>query len=164
MNSKKTLAIMFSIAIIFTFAFSSFAQEKKVDKKDLPKAVVESFHKSYPKAEIKNASKETEHGKTYYEIESVDGSVNRDVKYAENGELAELETTISFDEVPNTVKKSFKKNYPKAEVLKSEKVVEGKKTNYEFLIEENESKSEIVFNSNGKVVKVEKKNAEEDTD
>ncbi len=48
-------------------------RKRKLDKKDLPKEVFNSFQKSYPNATIKGASMENEEGKIYYEIESVDG-------------------------------------------------------------------------------------------
>jgi Putative beta-lactamase-inhibitor-like, PepSY-like len=164
MKTKHFILFLLGLFVMSSCLISSNAQEKKIDIKDLPAKVLASFQKSYPKAEIKDASKETERGKIYYEIESVEGSINRDVTYLEDGTLAELETTIQFNEVPSVVKKSLKKNYPKAEVLKSEKVVEGNKVKYEFLIEKNKNRTEVVFNSKGKVVKVEKKNSDGDND
>ncbi len=90
----------------------SIAQEKKIDKKDLPKAVVESFQKSYPNAVIKGTSTEKEHGKTYYEIESMDGTQGRDLLYTEDGKIAEIEEALAAENIPDFIKNSVMKKYP----------------------------------------------------
>lgn len=151
------LFILVFISVVFLFGIDSYGQEKKISENDLPSNILTAFHKAHPKAEIKGASIETEKGKKYYEIESVEDSVKRDITYTEDGKLAVLEEEISFDETPVLVKDSFKENYSNADVLKSEKVTKGKKIDYEFLIEENDNRSEVVFDTKGKVVKVEKK-------
>ncbi len=81
------------MAFILVSTDSSFAQEKKIDKNDLPKAVLNAFQKRYPNAAIKGTSIEKENGKTYYEIESIDGTRRRDLLYTKSGKVAEIEET-----------------------------------------------------------------------
>jgi len=65
-------------------------ENKAPDLKILPAAVLDAFKTAYPKAVIKGTSKETEKGVTYYEIESVDGKLNRDLLYTADGKAAEI--------------------------------------------------------------------------
>ncbi len=141
---------------------SCFAQEKKIDKKDLPKAVVESFQKSYPNAEIKGTSTEKENGKTYYEIESMDGTQGRDLLYTKDGKIAEIEETLAAENIPDFVKNSLMKKYPKSTIHKVEKLTKGKKISFEAVVEHDGKKSEVVLDSKGKIQKMKKENEEKE--
>jgi Putative beta-lactamase-inhibitor-like, PepSY-like len=139
----------------------SIAQEKKMDKKDLPKAIVESFQKSYPKAEIKGASIEKEKGKTYYEIESLDGKQKRDLLYTKNGNIAEIEETLNTNEIPDFVNNSIMKKYPDGKIHKAEKLTTGEKISYEVIVQYSGSKSEVVLDSTGNIKKAKQKKSGE---
>ena len=142
--------------LIFALLFitASFAQEKKIDKKDLPKAVLTSFQKSYPNAEIKGTSIEKEHGKTYYEIESMDGSQKRDLLYTKDGKVAEIEEAMASNDVPGFVKSSVMKRYPNGEISNAEKVTRSNKTNYELVVKQGNKKHEVVLDSKGNIQKM----------
>ena len=73
MKLKNNLLLIISLVFILLSTSSLFAQEKKINKKELPQAVLNSFQKDYPNATIKAASIENENGKIYYEIESLEG-------------------------------------------------------------------------------------------
>ncbi len=141
---------------------SCFAQEKKIDKKDLPKAVTESFQKSYPNAEIKGVSTEKENGKTYYEIESMDGTQGRDLLYTKDGKIAEIEETFAAENIPNFVISSVMKKYPKCKIHKVEKLTKGKKISFEAVVEHDGKKSEVVLDSKGNIQKMKKENDEKE--
>ncbi len=158
---------VFSVSLVFVLLSASllFAQEKKIDKKDLPKDVLTSFQKSYPNATIKGTSIEKEHGKTYYEIESLDGSRHRDLLYTKTGKVAEVEETLASNDIPDFVKSSVMKKYPNCEINKVEKVTSGSKINYELVVKQGEQKQEVVLDSKGnikKMEKMEKKNKEKE--
>jgi hypothetical protein len=147
-----TVSLAFAVLSINT----SFAQEKEIDKKDLPKDVLTSFQKSYPDATIKGAATEKEEGKTYYEIESTEGSIHRDILYTKEGKVVEVEESLTATEIPDLVKNSVMKEYPKCEINKAEKVTKAGKTNYELKITKGEQKYEVVLDSKGNIQKVEK--------
>ena len=133
---------------------SCFAQEKKIDKKNLPKAVVESFQKTYPNAVIKGTSTEKEHGKTYYEIESIDGTRGRDLLYAKDGKIAEIEEALAAENIPDFIKNSVMKKYPKSKIHKVEKLTKGNKISFEAVVEHDGKKSEVVLDSKGNIQKM----------
>ena len=156
MKLKNILVFITCLAFVMLSASSLFAQEKKIDKKDLPKDVLTAFQKSYPDATIKGASIEKEHGKTYYEIESMDGSQRRDLLYTKTGKVAEIEETLASNDIPGFVKSSVMKKYPNCEISKAEKVTSGKKINYELVVKQGEKKHEVVLDSKGNINKMEK--------
>ena len=147
-------------ALILGVSISANAEgKKKFTKKDLPAAVVSAFEKAYPKAKIKGASKEKENGTTYFEIESIDGTTKRDLLFTADGTIAEIEESIEAKDIPEAVSKTLKGEYGKYTIQKSEKVMKGSVTNYEFVVKKGNKRMEIVLDSSGKVVKTEKKGA-----
>jgi hypothetical protein len=77
---------------------TAWAQEKKANKKTpTPAAVLSAFKKAYPDAVIMSTDKELTGGKTYYEVESVDGSTRRDLLYLPDGTVYEKEGKTCCD-------------------------------------------------------------------
>ncbi len=160
--SRMMLIISFiSSAFLFFACTSVIAQEKEITKKDLPSSVETAFHKKYPKARIKGLSTEIEHGKKYYEIESVDGKTRRDLLYTKNGKIVEVEETVSSTDLPKGSVKLIENKFPKAEITRAEKVTSGSKVTYELAIKSKENRYEVVLNKEGKIIKNNKVNDEE---
>ncbi len=135
--------------------------EKKLAVKDLPAAVTASFHKAYPHAKIRGASTEQENGKTYYEVESVDGKVKRDLLYLVDGTCVEIEETVASRALPAAVSKSLMQEFPKAKILKAEKVTKDQTVKYELVVQSGKDRWEVVFDPTGKVVEKSKRKAKE---
>jgi hypothetical protein len=70
--------VMFAISLL---SLSAAGQEKKITAKQVPAAVMAAFKSSYPNATIRGYAHEKEDGKTFYEIESREGTTQRDVLY-----------------------------------------------------------------------------------
>ena len=134
------------------------AQEKKAGKKTpIPSAVLSAFKKAYPDAVIKNAGKEVTGGKTYYEIESVDGNTGRDLLYLPDGTVYEIEESVAASDLPAAVTGAVQKKFPKGKILKAEKLTRGTLTRFELLIKSGKQKLEVVFGPDGKLLKTEKR-------
>lgn len=161
----KSLKISVEIFVLSIFLFGAYsgtnAQDKKISKKDVPQAVLNSFHKAYPKAEIKGMSTETEKGKTYFEIESVDGKVNRDLLFTAAGKIAEIEETIPPSELPKMSMQSIEKKFPGAKIEKAERNTSGTKVTYELAVSSKKGKFEVVLNKEGKIISSKKASSEE---
>jgi hypothetical protein len=67
------------------------AQETEVAKKDVPPQVLAAFNKAYPNDKVLEWQKEIHSGKQYYEAETVDAKVARNVMYKPDGKLAQTE-------------------------------------------------------------------------
>jgi hypothetical protein len=128
------------------------AKEKVVDLKILPEAVLSAFKAAYPNAVIKGTSKETEKGVTYYEVESVDGTLNRDLLYTADGKAAEIEEAIAASDLPAAVQQTLAKEYPGAKVLKAEKMTRGDQKLFELRIQVKDKKMGVTIDPNGKIV------------
>lgn len=137
-------------------------KEQKFTKKDLPASVLTAFETAYPKAAIKEVCKETDSSATIYEIESTDGGMKRTVSYWADGKIEEIEDAVSLKDLPQAAQQSIAKNYPKGEVENVEKVTKKDVVTFEALVVNGEERIEVVFDSSGKLVKSEKKAANED--
>src|SRR5689334_6332656 len=102
----------FVILLAITLCSSSNAfQEQQIRKKDVPGSVISSFQKAYPHARAKGFSKETEAGKTIYEIESIEGTIKRDVSVDTEGNIVSIEEEIDRRDLPAAVKTALQKEY-----------------------------------------------------
>jgi uncharacterized membrane protein YkoI len=156
-SRQPALLVSLLAALILSLTAVGFAQgEKKLSAKQLPAAVQAAFHKAYPAATIKGASSEVENGKTVYEVESVDGKINRDLLYSEDGSVVEIEETIALKALPDEVSKALKTETGKGKVLKAEKLTKGATIQYEFVVGSGKNKREVVIDPTGKIVKASK--------
>jgi hypothetical protein len=152
------------VCLILAAAFLATAGEKKISKKEVPPAVLSAFEKAYPKASTKGFAKEEEDGKTFYEIESVEGTTTRDILYLANGNVAEIEEGVSADKLPDAVKATVKREYPKGKVTKAEKVTVESVIKYEIHIAVGKTQHGLVVAPDGKVVKQKKVGEEKEED
>ncbi len=100
----------------------------------LPAAVTTAFKKAYPNATIRGTSKETEDGKTLYEVESVENGKARDFLYSPDGTVIEVEEEMNAADLPAPVAAGVKKLYPTATVAVAEKQTRGTTVQYELKI------------------------------
>ncbi len=165
-HQKSTACILLAAVMLLASLSAAQGQEKKkkFTKSDVPAAVISSFEKAYPKATIKGASKEEEKGTTYYEIESVDGKTKRDLLYTADGKVNEIEESLDAAALPAEIKNTLNKEYPKGKVVKAEKVTHDSTVGYELHVKIGKATKEIVFDSNGKIVKGDKNGKEKEED
>ncbi len=156
MKFTKVLSVIpILTAILLCTTALSFAQDKKIDMNKVPAKVLASFHKAYPKAQIKGTSIEIENGHSYYEIESVEGTHHIDLLLTQSGKITEVEKTIADSEIPIPVMKTLIAKFKGLKINKAEKVISGKKITYELSIESNKKTHYVTLWPNGKFVKSE---------
>ena len=89
MNRYKVNQIMW---VTFTaLIISTVGQAEVIKKEAVPPAVVAAFEKSYPAATVKSYEREDRGGETCYEIESMEGTIERDILYNGSGIVLEIE-------------------------------------------------------------------------
>jgi len=128
------------------------AKPAAVDLKILPPAVLNAFKTAYPHAVIKGTSKETEKGVTYYEVESVDGKMNRDLLYTADGKAAEIEETIAPGALPAAVTQALAKAYPGYKILKAEDMTKDGQKLFELQIQVKDKKIGVTIDPAGKII------------
>jgi hypothetical protein len=136
------------------------ADEVKVPLQDVPKAVLDLIKAKFPRAELSEATKETEDGKTTYEIALKDGGRAVDIAATAAGKITEIETTIDAKALPAKVTATLANKYPKATIKKAEEIIEikdGTETkSFEVVVMTTAAKSvEVKMSPEGKILKEE---------
>jgi uncharacterized membrane protein YkoI len=152
MKVKTLLKLGVLAAAIAVLGVPASAQEVKLKKKQLPPAVLAAFKAAYPNATMKGFAREKENGKTYFEIESVEGSTMRDVLYNPDGTVESVEETIPASDLPAEAQETIKTSHPGAVVTKVEKITHGDVTEYEAHVKVGKKSMELKFDSSGKLV------------
>jgi uncharacterized membrane protein YkoI len=141
--------------MVFTFAaliVSTLVQAEEIKKEAVPPAVIASFEKSYPAATIKSYEREDRGGETCYEIESTEGTIERDIIYSAGGGVLEIEESLDVKQLPERVRKSVEKNHSQGKILSAEKVTQGKDITYELIVQSGEKKLEMEIDAYGGMI------------
>ena len=140
--------VTFAISLV---TLSATAQEKKITAKQVPAAVIAAFKSSYPNATIRGYAEEKEDGKTFYEVESLEGTMHRDVLYNPDGTVAEVEESIAASDLPADAQQAIKQKYPRAVITLAEKTTVGDTIGYEVSLRNGRKRIAMEFDSIGKV-------------
>jgi hypothetical protein len=130
----------------------------------LPDKVAAAFAKSYPKAKVLNVSKETKDSVTYFEVESKDGNVRRDILYTVDGNASEVEESVPSDALPNLVTLAVKKDQPSGKIEKAERITKGAMVEYEVTVDGKGGTVELLYDVSGKLLKTTPVNEDDEKD
>jgi hypothetical protein len=142
--------------------------EEKLPLDKVPKAVLDAVKKRFPNAQVVEAAKETEKGKTEYEVTVKDAGKKIDVTLTPEGAITMIEKEIAAKDLPKAVAEALVKKYPKAAFKRVEEVIKvanGKEAlaYYEALLETADKKSvEVEVGSDGKIIRTEDKRGDGD--
>ena len=162
--TRIALGLVLSIGLVGSLVQAGFDDEKvPVDK--LPAPVVKTAMKLFPEAKIVAASKESEDGETFYEVEMTLNGKTIDLLFEPDGELETIEKQIEADDLPGAVKKAIKEKYADSTISKVEEITEeDDKVLYELTFTKAGKTTEVVFAPNGKVVEDDDKEKDDDDD
>jgi Putative beta-lactamase-inhibitor-like, PepSY-like len=133
---------------------SASAQEEQAIKCDkVPAAVTNAFKAAYPKATIKDCSKEIEKGKVAYEISSLEDKTRRDILYHEDGTVIVVEEAIPAGDLPEPVRLAISKKYPKGPITLAERLTRDSTVSYEIRLKHQGKTLELVYDPDGKEVR-----------
>jgi uncharacterized membrane protein YkoI len=155
----------FGLLVGLAFATGAQAQESEIPVDQVPKAVMDSARAKFPGAKVREAARETEDGKTVYELEMTHDGKTMDVTFQEDGTLALVESEVAEGDVPAVVVQAVKGKYPGAKINLVESVKKGPAVKkevdyYEFHVTTRDKKSaEAEVDSKGKILKTEEKKA-----
>ena len=150
-----------SIGLITFIGFSNFLSAKeshkhdKMDKKEVPAAVMTAFEKEYPDVKIKKIEKEEKEGVTSFEFKWKEGTIKHEVEYKEDGSVLEKEIKeeIKWKEIPKAVKKAMFSAYPKGKIGEAEKITVDNSVKYKLNVKDGNDKFAVVLDETGKVLK-----------
>lgn len=140
----------------FTAGVRAADDPKDLDK--IPKPVMESLNAKFPEAKIQKWTKESENGKTVYDIEFKQKGRKAEADIFEDGSIQNFEREFDAKKLPAAVIESVEKKYPKAamkEVMEITEMKNGKETHggFEIVLETDAKKSvELTVSKEGKVL------------
>jgi hypothetical protein len=139
------------------------ADEEKVPLDKLPQAVKAAAKKRFPDGELLGGAKETEEGKTVYEVTVRSKGHKIDVDVTPEGNITGIEKEIDAKDMPKAVSEGLDLKYPGSTIKRVEEVIkvsDGKESlqYYEVLLETPAKKKfEVLVSPEGKIVKEEAK-------
>ena len=125
MKSLTATSAMIAISACLAIA------EKKVALSSLPTAVQSAVQSEAKGAEIKNISKETEHGVVQYEIETIFNGKHRDFNVDATGKVLVVEEETAIDAIPTAAKAAILKKVGDGKLGMVELFKRGGETMYE---------------------------------
>lgn len=140
-------------SVVSLLSFPALAQEAKVKRSQVPRAVIAAFESAYPRATVHGFAREKENGKVYYEVESVEGQTTRDILYNPDGTVAEIEEGIAATDLPAAALKALRAKYPGAVVTKAERITRGDITEYEAHAKVGKRRVSMEFDASGAPLK-----------
>jgi uncharacterized membrane protein YkoI len=142
-----------TIAAILICTTISFAQEKKIERADLPPAVEKTVASQSQGAEVRGFSEENENGKTYYEAEMIVNGHSKDVLIDPSGAIAEVEEEVAMSSLPAAVREGLQAKAGKGKLVKVESLTKHDKlVAYEAQVQTNGKKSEVQVGPDGKAL------------
>ena len=147
----KTSILMAIAASGLLLAGPGAAQEKKINRSDLPPAVEKTVAAQSVGATIRGFSTEKEKGQTFYEAEMMVNGHSRDLLIAADGTVVEVEEQVAFDSLSPEVRAGLQAKAGKGKILKVESLTKKDKlVAYEARVETDGKKSEVQVGPHGK--------------
>jgi uncharacterized membrane protein YkoI len=150
MNSLNRAAIGATLAIL-TIGFQTLAQEKKLQRSELPPAVQKTVDEQSKGATVKGFSTEVEDGKKIYEVQLTVNGHGKDVSIDAQGHVLEIEEETSLESLPAAVRDGLTKAAGKGTIRKVESLTKnGKLVAYEAAVQTGTKNSEVQVGPDGK--------------
>ncbi|MDQ2843720.1 MAG: PepSY-like domain-containing protein [Acidobacteriota bacterium] len=132
------------------FGLAAIAAETKMKVDDLPAAVQSAMKTQTKGATILGASKERENGRMTYEVETKQDGKGRDLTFAEDGSLLEIEQEVDLESIPAAARQAIEGKAAGGTIKKVESVTQGSKTSYEADVRTSGGKThEVAVNADG---------------
>jgi len=150
---------MKKIAFIFIFVTLVISQTFAQKAAQVPEQVKNSFSQNFPKASNVKWSKENENE---WEAEFKQEGKEFSANFKSDGTWLETEQEIAKSDIPNAVKNTLDSQFTGYKIEEAEISKSAEGSVYEFELEKGESNMEVAISAEGKVVKKEMKNDEDD--
>jgi hypothetical protein len=149
MSGSRVYLPVFTVTLLLTAG--SIAQEKKIQRSDLPAAVEKTVAAQSDGASIRGFSKEKEKGQTYYEAEMKVNGHSKDILMDMTGAIVEVEEEVAMDSLPAAVKEGLQAKAGKGKLLKVESITKHDKlVAHEAVVMTGGKRSEVQVGPEGK--------------
>jgi hypothetical protein len=152
MKTQQISMISFLVVGLVTVSIAR-AQEKKIQRTELPPAVEKSVAAQSKAGTIRGFSTEVEDGKRLYEVELRVKGHGKDISMDEQGNVVEVEEEISMDSLSPMVRKGLTEAAKGGTILKIESITKNDKlVAYEADVKSAAKRSEIQVGPDGKTL------------
>jgi hypothetical protein len=159
MKPRRTIWLFaMSVSVLLSAPARLPAAEQPKDLDQIPPRVIDALNAKFPRAAIDKWTKETERGKTIYDIEFTAGGRKAEADIAADGTIQNFETQFDAERLPKAVTDAVARKYPKStlkEVLEITEVKNKKEVpgGFEIVIEIAGNKdAELTIARNGKIL------------
>lgn len=129
--------------------------EVAVKFRDLPDAVQRTAREQSKGLRVRGYSKETENGKTFYEVQTKDAGMSKDILLDAGGAVVEVEQMLEMSSVPGPVMEKLRRKAGAGKLVSVESVTKGSSMSYEAVVSKNGKRQEIAVDANGAEKKAE---------
>ena len=155
------LFIMGTIAItILFFTFCSGQLDRPAPATEVPQEIAAAFKTQFPDGFISELTEEIEEGLVIYEIEFTSQGKDMCAKYGADGEVLELEQSITVSELPEVIYSDIADNYARFSITQIDRISSGDSVYYEIDILELDKRLTIerTYSSSGELLAIETEN------
>ena len=146
-NKLMVAALVAGLSVLPTVR----AQEKKIQREDLPPAVEKTVAAESEGATIRGFSTEVEGGKRLYEVGLTVNGHGKDISMDERGVIVEVEEEVPLDALPAEVKEGLKRAAGRGTLGRVESLTKkGKLVAYEAVVKMGAKRREIQVGPNGR--------------
>jgi hypothetical protein len=122
---KAGTIIMVGSVCFYLALGTTQGKEVRLNMSDLPPAVQAAVKEQSKGATIRGLSKETEKGKTIYEVELTKNGHGKDVSMDTSGRVVEVEEEVALGSIPEAARNAIQKSAGSGKILKVEAVSAG---------------------------------------
>jgi hypothetical protein len=128
----------------------ALAQDKKIERKDLPPAVEKSVEAQSQGATIRGFSQEKERGQTNYEAQMIVNGHSKDVLIDPKGAIVEIEEQVPLESLPMAAREVLQSKAGTGKILRVESLTKHDKlVAYEAVVQNGNKKKEIQVGPDG---------------
>ena len=147
----KPFATTLVVGVLFCVAQ---AQERKINRSQLPPAVEQTVARESQGATIKGFATEVEHGQKFYEASLVVNGHTKDILIDRQGNIVEVEEQVTMDSLPTAVQDALRKSAGRGTISMVESLTKnGQLVAYEAQVKLGKKRSEIQVGPNGEKLK-----------
>ena len=147
----KFFATPLLVGVLFCVAA---AQERKINRSQLPPAVEQTVARESEGATIKGFATEVEHGQKFYEASLVVNGHTKDILINRQGKIVEVEEQVAMDSLPADVQAALRKAAGTGTIAVIESLTKnGQLVAYEAQVKHGKRRSEIQVGPNGEKLK-----------
>ena len=147
MPHRVVVALFTAMVAVFE---TTSAQERKIERSQLPPAVERAVAAQSQGASIRGFSREIEHGQVFYEVEMVVRGHGKDVLLDNAGAVVEVEEQILWDSLPAAVRAGLTTKARGGKIWQVESITkQGELVAYEAVVTANGKRSEIQVGPDG---------------